>query len=568
MGDDAEGKAMSIPDVLSPKVHKQLDELRRILEGAIALSNRLSDRESTLILAERLDRLQSAALFVIVGEVKSGKSSFINALLGEDVCEVAPDPCTTGIQELVYGEEPHRVTLGDHWERVYLPKTVLRSVTIVDTPGTNSIIGHQQTITENYIPQSDLVVFVFPAKNPHTGSSWDFLAFIRKEWHRKTVFVLQQADLASPEELSTNLERVKQYARQRDVQNPVVFAVSAKQEKSGDADSGFAEFRRFLREAVESGDVWRMKVEGARDTTRKVIDKFLAGLRKEADVLAADRVFYRELIGKLELRREKALAMQRLVVESLCAAYDRLASSLDEDFAEGLGIGNVLRRAIPFVRDKDIGTWLKDLQSQFESRAKQEIEAVSLRASGDLSDEIQAMLEEMVQTINMRQQDRQETDLSKISGRSEVLERLKASLKELRVSDIVGDKGIQGSDLETLTLTGGGIAALGTVVALATNIMVVDITGGILATVGAGLVALALLWKRTEIIREFHQKLSKSRSDFRDRLNREIAQIFSRLFLEIDHRLKKPQARLEEQAAHTASLIAEAERIKEAIERP
>jgi len=135
------------------------------------------------------------------------------------------------------------------------------------------------------------------------------------------------------------------------------------------------------------------------------------------------------------------------------------------------------------------------------------------------------------------------------------------------VSDIVGDKGIQGSDLGTLTLAGGGIAAFGAVIALATNIMVFDITGGILATVGIGLVALALLWKRTGIISEFRQKLAKSRAEFRDRLNREIAGIFEKLFLEIDHQLKEPLARLEKQAAHLSSLAEEAERISNDLER-
>lgn len=558
---------MSTQNVLSPKLHEQLDALREILKSALLLTDILSDKESSAILRDRLAHLQSAALFVIVGEVKSGKSSFVNALLGEDVCEVAPDPCTAGIQELVYGEVPNKITLGDHWERVYLPKPVLREITIVDTPGTNSIIANHQAITENYIPQSDLVIFVFPAKNPHTGTPWEFLALIRNEWRRKTVFVLQQADLASQHELSTNQERVKQYARQRNVQNPMVFTVSAKREKEGASDSGFAEFRRFLQKAVESGEVWRMKVDGARDTIRKIVSKLLAALRKEEAAVAGDRAFYQELISKVEARREKAHSLQRLVVDSLAVTYDRLSSSLEGDFAQGLGIGSVLRRSVPFIRDKDIRTWLKDLQSQFESNAKEEIEAESLRVSKDLTDEMQTMLDELVSSIGDRQKDKEESGLSKISGRSEVLERLMAKLRELRLSDIVGDKGIQGSDLGTLTLAGGGIAAFGAVIALATNIMVFDITGGILATVGVGLVALALLWKRTGILREFRQKLTQSRIEFRDRLNQEIAKIFDRLFLEIDHQLKEPLARLEKQAAHLSSLAEEAERISNDVER-
>jgi len=289
-------------------------------------------------------------------------------------------------------------------------------------------------------------------------------------------------------------------------------------------------------------------------------------LRAEEAAVAADKVFYSELKAKIEARREKARSLQRLVVDSLAATYDRLSHSLEDDFAEGLGAGNVLKRSIPFLRDKDIKTWLKDLQSQFENRAREEIDAESLRVSKDLTDEMQAMLDELVQAVGRRQKEGDASALSRISGRSEVLERLKSRLKELRIADIVGDKGIQGSNLGMLTLAGGGIAALGTVIALATHMMVVDITGGVIATLGIGIIALALLWKRSGILSEFRRKMATSRDEFRDRLNQEINQIFEKLFLEIEQQVKEPLARLEKQAAHLSALTSEAVRILSKLE--
>lgn len=555
---------MPVQNILSSRLSEELSALRELLKSSLSLTEKLSDTEACTILKDRLERLQAAALFVIVGEVKSGKSSFINALLGQDVCEVAPDPCTSRIQELVYGAEPATVTLGEYWERVFLPKTVLREITIVDTPGTNSIIRNHQAITENYIPQSDLVIFVFPARNPYMGTSWEFLSLIQKDWLRKTVFVLQQSDLASENELSVNLGRIREYARERNVQNPVVFTTSAKREQEGAPDSGFAEFREFIRQAVESGDVWKMKVEGARGTARKIVNDCMRSLHAEEAAVAADTVFYGELTARIEARREKARSLQRLVVDSLAASYERLSRSLEDDFAEGLGAGNVLKRSIPFLRDKDIRTWLRDLQTQFENRAREEIDAESIRVSEDLTNEMQAMLDELVQTVRRRQKEERASALSRVSGRTEVLERLQSKLKELRIADIVGDKGIQGSNLGMLTLAGGGIAALGTVIALATHMMAVDITGGVIATVGIGIVALALLWKRSGILSEFRRKMAKSRDEFRDRLDREITRIFEKLFLEIEEQVKEPLTRLNKQSAHLSVLISEAENILKA----
>src|SRR5438552_3482062 len=159
------------PRILSPELKKQFETLRDHLQRALWLAERCADNEATEILRARLANLQAAGLIVVVGEVKAGKSSLINALFREEVCEVAPGPCTAGIRELVYGGERKIVSLGKSCERVFLPKDVLREVTMVDTPGTNSIIQNHERITENYIPQSDLVLFVFSAANPHTKSA-------------------------------------------------------------------------------------------------------------------------------------------------------------------------------------------------------------------------------------------------------------------------------------------------------------------------------------------------------------------------------------------------------------
>ncbi len=363
------------------------------------LAERCADHEGTQILRARLTNLQAAALLVIVGEVKVGKSSFVNALVHEEVCEVAPGPCTSSIQELVYGAERKVTSLGQYWERLYLPKEVLREITMVDTPGTNSIIQNHETITENYIPQSDLVVFVISAANPHTKSAWELLTLISKEWHRKMVFVLQQADRASEHELRTNLELVKQYARERHVENPTVFTLSAKLEMEGMPESGFSEFRNFLQNAIACGEVWRMKVEGSYETIRTVMTKLLAHLRAEKESIDGERAFYQDLLRKVEAREAKAYSLKLGMVEKLSATYENLARQSETEFAEGLRVGQLVRRAIPFLRDKNTETWLQDLKGRFERSARKELEIEAAQVSRDILDEMRAMMDEMAKSI-------------------------------------------------------------------------------------------------------------------------------------------------------------------------
>ena len=67
-------------------------------------------------------RLNEPFLFVIVGEVKVGKSSFVNALLQTDkeVCKVAPDPCTDTIQQIVYSETEAIIPINDYFKKITL----------------------------------------------------------------------------------------------------------------------------------------------------------------------------------------------------------------------------------------------------------------------------------------------------------------------------------------------------------------------------------------------------------------------------------------------------------------
>ena len=127
------------------------------------------------------------------------------------------------------------------------------------------------------------------------------------------MFILQQADLATLNEIATNHDRVKQYARERGVQNPTIFTVSAKREREGIADSGFSEFRAFLRNAVETGEVWQLKVQATRGTVKTVLSKLLAELTKEQAAIAGASAFYQELLSKVEARRAKANSLQQLV---------------------------------------------------------------------------------------------------------------------------------------------------------------------------------------------------------------------------------------------------------------
>ena len=553
------------PRVLSPELKQRFETLRDLLQRALWLAERCADIEATQILRARLANLQAAALLVIVGEVKAGKSSFINALVREDVCEVAPGPCTVRIQELVYGVERKVESLGDAWQRVSLPKEVLRETTMVDTPGTNSIIRNHQTITENYIPQSDLVVFVFSAVNPHTKSAWELLTLIKKEWHRKMVFVLQQSDRASETELTINREHVSQYAHERQVENPMIFTLSAKRELEGIPESGFSEFRSYLQNAIACGEVWRMKIEGSYQMIRAVMGKLLTHLRAEKASIDEERSFYRGLLSKVEAREATASALKQAIIERLSTTYDNLAKQSEDEFERGLRMGNLVKSAVPFWRDKDTRTWLQDLKARFQDSAQREVRREAASVSKDLFDEVRALMDELTQSIAHRQaRTREDAHLPQADHHVAMLTQLSSKLEGIRVDDdIMRGKVAETTDVRKLALAGSLLAGLGIVIAALSPILWLDITGVIFLATGIFLVAVGLFWRRSSVLRDFKQRLGDSRQEFHDRLDSEFSQIFDGLFYEIRQALTETLFRLDLQTSFNTPLLEETFQIGE-----
>jgi tRNA U34 5-carboxymethylaminomethyl modifying GTPase MnmE/TrmE len=60
------------------------------------LSQEIGHKELAAVVGELRLRMSEPFMFVIVGEVKAGKSSFVNALLesNREICAVAPQPMT------------------------------------------------------------------------------------------------------------------------------------------------------------------------------------------------------------------------------------------------------------------------------------------------------------------------------------------------------------------------------------------------------------------------------------------------------------------------------------------
>ena len=214
-----------------------------------------------------LERLAEAArepfLLVVAGEVNSGKSTFLNALFGEEVSEADVLPATERVLWFRHGDVGKDEVLPNGVVVRKRPLAFLRDFNMVDTPGTNSVVDGHDAVTEDFVPLADLVLVVLPVTNPWAASMWRFLERLHRVWLKRVIVILQQCDLRSPEEVTTVSGHVRGRLHGAFGEVFPLFPVSAllalqarrSLEKTGDVGdlwekSGFPEVEVYLRQHV------------------------------------------------------------------------------------------------------------------------------------------------------------------------------------------------------------------------------------------------------------------------------------------------------------------------------
>ncbi len=479
-------------------------------------------------------------LFVVVGEVKAGKSSFINALLKANVCKVDAAPCTDVVQKIEYSDEENETTLSEHYKKIGMPVDILRTIAIVDTPGTNTVIKHHQEITQKFVPNSDLVLFVFPAKNPHTQSAWELLDYVNDEWKKNVVFILQQADLARPEELETNIAKVKEYAIQRNITSPIVFATSAILELEGKENSGFKKVREFIYNTITGGNHLKLKLLSNLDTAGQVIKKSKDALNKHKEQLDKDAEFVKKIKIRLTSGEKHSAFEIKSLVDRLVANYDRIANDVKEEFEEGLSVFSLFKRTFGafFNKESSIKNWINDLQNGFEKKLKGTFEEIADDGAKHFLDGIRTLLQNLIDELGNKEQqriDKEELYLKIGEERGRVIHDVKLKVTDLLSNDSFAEfLNSNPSSLAPTAMGGGLLAIIGAIILSTTQVAFLDITGGILTGAGLLIAGGVLLFRKGKIIKQFKNGLDAGKNKFEIELNEKLHAKLNLIYKDID----------------------------------
>ena len=168
---------------------------------------------------------------LICGEFKRGKSSFINAFLGEGICPADPGIATSVVSIIRYGTErkvtrfygdiknlKSEVVPFDKIEKyakgtslevdntimliIELPSDKLKNgLVLMDTPGVGGLDPRHLFLTLYVMPKADVTFFVVDAGEPLSSTELDFYKDKILQYAPSAKIVLNKSDLKSKEEL-------------------------------------------------------------------------------------------------------------------------------------------------------------------------------------------------------------------------------------------------------------------------------------------------------------------------------------------------------------------------------
>ena len=491
-----------------------------ILEEKLLLTNLLAEIEilSDEVLKNKLiaviENLENLFSIVFIGEFSTGKSFIINTLLGQDVLPEGITPTTDEITVMRYGDQEVE-SLENGCRFVSIAEDRLKGILLVDTPGTNVTIEQHQKLTEEFIPKADIVFFTIGAERAVTGSEAKLIEFIKEEWLKNIVFVLNKIDIAKDDEeleqlithTAGELERVFQF-------KPHVIPVSAMQARQSKASSdselytksGFDKLEEYIFKTLGEEERVILKIKSSSELalslcteTERALDTNLDKISQDTEKLAE---FHRKLDG-----------MKDEIIGNSSQFTERIRSRLLE----------FKTRGVQFIDD------LIRFQNIFKLISKQKVaKEFEYKVSRQTVAELEKDLDSMVtwteksartlldSTITFYNSSIKSESPNMSSGftydRTRLIDTVRSELETKRKSidpAVLGGNLVDSARGAVASVLGVqvGSLAIGAAVVSAFSSFIVDITG-ILATIAVMATAFAILpKKRRDAMKEFNHKI-------------------------------------------------------------
>ena len=335
------------------------------------LNRLISDRELCGILGEectdRIARWNSIITqkrtepfsIMVIGDFKRGKSTVINALLGQNVAPTNVAPETFTINRISYGDIPATEAVLTNGKRISLMKDdikrdklselldyfpgqldyidvrsdapILKEVQIVDTPGLSDLDDLDIQV-KNFLVKADAVIYVASALSPFSESEQFFIAehIVPLNFSRLFVLVNMIDSMNSMEDIAKIVNRVQERC-DNIMPNAAVYGVS-----------GIDEFRRKI-------GLNRPDIKGFRSYYENEFLKFEMALRREV-IVQKDTIRRQRVFSMLKIMLSDTLTRLTMISDMLRMDrenLDELSVALGEECAS---LASALENKKPVIR--------------------------------------------------------------------------------------------------------------------------------------------------------------------------------------------------------------------------
>jgi GTPase Era involved in 16S rRNA processing len=275
------------------EIINRFEQLADVAEG-VGMTTLSRDIRTTRIPKLEAERFH----LVVLGEFNHGKSTFVNALLGQEILPTGITPTTASINHVVWAANPTARVMLLSGESQYLDPSLLKdwvtvaggraaevsyvelgypsdllqnNVVLVDTPGVNDLNEQRAEVTYGYVPRADAVVFLLDAGQALKDSEREFLrSRVLENSRDRLIFVLGKMDMLSADEKVAVTDYVKKNLAAM-MPDPVMFTLSARDwAKSKDPHSGMPELMAYLERFL------------ARDRAQVILDNAAADASRTA----------------------------------------------------------------------------------------------------------------------------------------------------------------------------------------------------------------------------------------------------------------------------------------------
>lgn len=270
-----------------------------------------------------LDNAQNSPTTVLVcGEFKRGKSTFVNALIGRSVCPTDTDICTSVVSIIKFGnnekvtrlygdfsnlksqvidfDDIEKYTVGTAEDidntvclEIELPLEELKKgLIIIDTPGVGGLDPRHAALTNYFLPQADVTLFMTDVNEPLTTTELDFYKNKVLQYAKHSAIIVNKADLKdadSVEEIRLDtLSKVSSYT-QTPIDSIDIISVSAADSIREEEGLGnFPKLRNLINNLVE--DFKREIISGLRDDLSEQIEFAMTPLQAQLDHIESPNV--------------------------------------------------------------------------------------------------------------------------------------------------------------------------------------------------------------------------------------------------------------------------------------